>query len=79
MGKYLLHQKDDKKTNGRYETNINGGTTKIENTLYIATGTVNVTTFDTTTKKIEADIDMDAENKIQQRVHITAHVSSNYR
>lgn len=79
VGKYLLHQKDDKKTNGRYETNINGGTTKIENTLYLATGTVNVTTFDTTTKKIEADIEMDAENKIQQRVHITGHVSSNYR
>jgi len=78
-GKYLLHQKDNKKTNGRYETNINGGTTQIENTLYKATGTVNITTFDTRTKKIEADIEMDAVNKIQQKVHITAHVSSNYK
>src|ERR1035437_4530907 len=78
-GKYLLQQKDDKKTNGRYETNINGGTTKIENTLYKATGTVNIMTFDTASKKIEADVDMDAVNKIQQKVHITAHVSSNYK
>ena len=78
-GKYLLQQKDENKTNGRYETNINGGTTKIENTLYRATGTVNVITFDTAIKKIEADLEMDAVNKIQQKVHITAHVSSNYK
>lgn len=78
-GKYLLQEKDDNKTNGRYETNINGGTAQIENTLYKAAGTVNITTFDTATKKIEADIEMDAINKIQQKVHITAHVSSNYK
>jgi hypothetical protein len=78
-GKYLLQQKDDKKTNGRYETNINGGTTKIENSLYKTTGTVNIIIFDTATKKIEADIEMDAVNIIQQKVHITAHVSSNYK
>lgn len=79
VGTYLLQQKDDRKTNARYETNINGGTTEIENTLYKATGSVNVTTFDTATKKIEADIEMNAVNKIQQKVHITAHVSSNYK
>ena len=65
-GKYLLQQKDENKTNGRYETNINGGTTQIENTLYKATGTVNITIFDTAAKKIEADIVMDAVNKIQE-------------
>lgn len=79
VGKYLIQQKDGKKTNGRYETNINGGATQIENTLYKTTGTVNVTTFDTAAKKIEADIEMDAVNKIQQKVHITAHVSSHYK
>jgi|GEM_PF-6619800 len=78
-GKYLLQQKDENKTNGRYETNINGGTTQIENTLYRAIGTVNVITFDTAIKKIEADIELDAVNKIQQKVHITAHVSGNYK
>lgn len=78
-GKYLLQQKDENKTNGRYETNINGGTTQIENTLYRATGTVKIITFDTAIKKIEADIEMDAVNKIQQKVHITAHVSGNYK
>ena len=78
-GKYLLQQKDENKTNGRYETNIKGGTTQIENTLYKATGTVNIITFDTAIKKIEADIEMDAVNKIQQKVHITAHVSGNYK
>ena len=78
-GKYLLQQKDETKTNGRYETNINGGTSQIENTLFRATGTVNVITFDTAIKKIEADIELDAVNKIQQKVHITAHVSGNYK
>ena len=47
--------------------------------LYKAKGTVNITIFDTATKTIEADIEMDAINKIQQKVHITAHVSSNYK
>jgi hypothetical protein len=78
-GKYLLQQNDDTKTNGRYETDINGGTTKLENTLYKTTGTINVTTFDTATKNIEADIEMDAVNKIQQKVHIIAHLNSNYK
>lgn len=78
-GKYLLQQKDDKKTNGRYETNINGGTIPIENTLYNAAGTINIISIDTIAKKIIADVDMDAVNKIQQKVHITAHISSGYK
>ena len=78
-GKYLLQQNDQKLTNGRYETNINGGTTAIENTLYKTTGIVTIISLDTVTKKIKADFEIDAVNKAQHKVHITGYVNSNYR
>ena len=78
-GKYLLQQNDQKLTNGRYETNINGGTTAIENTLYKTTGSVTIISIDTVTKKIKADFEIDAVNKAQQKVHITGYVNSGYR
>lgn len=78
-GRFLLQEKDDEKTNARYETNINGGAIPIENTLYKASGTITVTAFDTAVKRIEADIEMDAVNKINRKVHIIGHISSNYK
>ncbi len=78
-GKYLLQQQNEKQSNGRYETNINGGTIAIENTLYTAAGSVNIICIDTSAKKIEADFEMDAVNKAKQKVHITGHVNSRYK
>ena len=77
-GKYLLQQ-DAKKSTGRYETNINGGSIAPENTLYRATGTVNIINIDIVAKKIIVDIDMDAVNKLHEKVHITAHVNSSFK
>jgi hypothetical protein len=77
-GKYMLQQ-NAKKTTGRYETNINGGSTDPENTLYKATGTVTVINIDTMAKKITADVDMYAINKIKEKVHISAHVNSSFK
>jgi hypothetical protein len=78
-GKYQLQQKNEKLTNGRYETNINGGATAPENTLFKATGTVNIISIDTIAKKIVADFEMDAVNKAKEKVHITGHVKSVYK
>lgn len=78
-GKYSLQQKNEKQTNGRYETNINGGSTAAENTLYKATGIVDIISIDTASKKIEANVEMDAVNKAKQKVHITGHVKSTYK
>ena len=78
-GKYQLQQKNETLTNGRYETNINGGAIAPENTLYKATGTVNIISIDTSAKKIKADFEMDAVNKAKEKVHITGHVNSTYK
>ncbi len=78
-GKYQLQQKNEKLTNGRYETNINGGATAPENTLYKATGAANIISIDTLTKKIVADFEMDAVNKAKEKVHLTGHVNSTYK